>query len=208
MATPQLFDESKALDRLTARLADEATERERYDAGMVEGHYLKNARCAGQSLRYIIELDGQWVALLTFSAAALHLKARDKFIAWSARQRARRLALIVNNSLFCLLLDRARYPNLASKALSLVLRRLSDDWLQHWGHPVLAVESFVDESRYPGACYRACGFKSLGATAGFGRTAKYFSPNASSARWDAGWIPRPTAVAPPVIRRSCGCCTR
>ena len=165
MAKPQLFDESKALDRLTARLADEATERERYDAGMVEGHYLKNARCAGQSLRYIIELDGQWVALLTFSAAALHLKARDKFIAWSARQRARRLALIVNNSRFCLLLDRARYPNLASKALSLVLRRLSDDWLQHWGHPVLAVESFVDESRHPGTCYRACGFKALGATA-------------------------------------------
>ena len=47
---------------------------------MVEGHYLKNARCAGQSLRYIIELDGQWVALLTFSAAALHLKARDKYL--------------------------------------------------------------------------------------------------------------------------------
>jgi hypothetical protein len=44
------------------------------------------------------EPDGEWVALACFSAAALHLKAREKWIGWTPRQRARRLGFAVNNS--------------------------------------------------------------------------------------------------------------
>ena len=108
-------------------------------------HYLESSRLAGQWLRYVAEVDGQWVALLTFSAPALHLKGRERWIGWSARQRARRLGLVVNNSRFLVLPERQRYPNLASRVLWLVLRRLSADWQERWGHPVLVVESFVDE---------------------------------------------------------------
>jgi hypothetical protein len=43
-----------------------------------------------------------------------------------------------------------------------------------WGNPVLAVESFVDESRYRGVCYRACGFEAVGLTAGYKRSARDF----------------------------------
>jgi hypothetical protein len=111
---------------------------------------------------------------LTFSAPALHLKAREQWIGWSPRQRARRLGLIVNNSRFLLLPERERYPNLASRVLGLTLRRLSADWQEHWGHPVLIVESFVDESRYRGTCYRACGFAQVGLTKGFGRASRDF----------------------------------
>jgi len=32
------------------------------------------------------------------------------------------------------------------------------------------VESYVDESQYRGTCYRACGFKAVGLTAGYGRS--------------------------------------
>lgn len=137
-------------------------------------HYLESSRFAGQSLRYVAEVDGQWVALLTFSAPALHLKAREREIGWSPRQRARRLGFVVNNSRFLVLAERQRYPNLASRVLGLVLRRLSADWRERWGHPVLAVESFVDESRHPGTCYRACGFKAVGATRGFKRASRDF----------------------------------
>src|SRR5689334_22457229 len=91
-------------------------------------HYLESSRFAGQSLRYVAEVAGQWVALLTFSAPALHLKARERWIGWSARQRARRLGLVANNSRFLVLSERQRYPNLASRVLGLVLRRLSADW--------------------------------------------------------------------------------
>jgi len=111
---------------------------------------LASARLAGQTLRYVAELAGQWVALVCFGAAALDLKGREQWIRWTPRQRVRRLPLAVNNSRFPVLSGRQRYPNLASRVLGLCLRRLSDDWQAHWGHLVLAVESFVDESRYRG----------------------------------------------------------
>jgi len=166
--------ESTELARIRVRVLSDPAECCQFDGLVEDQHYLKSAHLAGQTLRYVAELDGVWMALFSFGAAALHLKARDKLIGWSARQRARRLGLVVNNNRFCLLSDRGRLPNLASKTLGLVLRRLSDDWLERWGHPVLAVESFVDESRYPGTAYKACGFQALGATAGFSRTAKDF----------------------------------
>ncbi|HUF63728.1 MAG TPA: Druantia anti-phage system protein DruA, partial [Verrucomicrobiales bacterium] len=56
--------------------------------------------------------DGRWVGLLAFSGAAPHLKGREKWIGWSPRQRARRLALVVNNSRFLLLVERERHPKL------------------------------------------------------------------------------------------------
>jgi hypothetical protein len=165
--------ESDVLNRVTVRLMSE-DELGRFNYHLQEDHYLESSRLAGQSLRYVAEVDGQWVALLSFSAPALHLKARERWIGWSPRQRARRLGLVVNNSRFLVLLERQRYPNLASRVLGLVLRRLSADWQEQWDHPVLVVESFVDESRYRGTCYRACGFEAVGATAGFGRASRDF----------------------------------
>jgi hypothetical protein len=82
------------------------------------------------------------------------------------------LGWVVNNSRFLVLPDRARYPNLASRTLALTLKRLAADCQERWGHPVLLVESFVDETRYRGTCYRACGFEAVGLTAGFGRSSR------------------------------------
>jgi len=117
----------------------------------------------------VAEVEGQWVALITFSGAAPHTKARERKIGWSPRQRARRLPLVVNHSRFLVLPDRGRYPNLASRVLGLCLKRLHADWQDRWGHPVLLVESYVDETQYRGTCYRACGFEAVGLTAGYGR---------------------------------------
>ena len=167
------FDETDALKRVTIRLLLE-TERSRFDQLIEEKHYLHTSVLLGQSLRYVAELDGQWIALVAFSAASLHLKAREQWIRWSPRQRARRLGLIVNNSRFLVLPDRASFPNLASRVLGLCLRRLSADWQEHWQHPVLAVESFVDESQYRGTCYRACGFEAVGLTQGYARASRDF----------------------------------
>ena len=56
--------------------------------------------------------------------------------------------------------------NLASKVLSMAVRRLADDWEhQHGCRPVL-VETFVDSSRFDGACYRAANWLDLGETRG------------------------------------------
>jgi len=173
MIVAPLQPETAVLDRVTVRLVQEA-ERPEFDRRLEAEHYLASSALVGESLRYVAEVDGQWVALLTFSAPALHLKARERWIGWTPRQRARRLGLVVNNSRFLVLPERQRYPNLASHVLGLCLRRLSADWQARWGHPVLVVESFVDESQYRGTCYRACGFEGVGATAGFGRASRDF----------------------------------
>jgi hypothetical protein len=165
--------EGAVLDRVTVRLLRE-DERLQFNQYLEREHYLESSVLVGEWVRYVAEVDGHWVALLTFSAPALHLKARERWLGWSPRQRARRLGLVVNNSRFLVLPERQRYPNLASRVLGLCLRRLSADWQQRWGHPVLVVESFVDESHYRGTCYRACGFEAVGATAGFRRASRDF----------------------------------
>jgi len=173
MIFQRLAPEVDVLGDVTVRLVAD-NEVGQFNYYLERDHYLASSRLAGQSLRYVAEVAGQWVALLTFSAPALHLKARERWLGWSQRQRTRRLGLVVNNSRFLVLPQRQRYPNLASRILGLALRRLSADWQERWGHPVLVVESFVDESQYRGTCYRACGFEAVGLTAGFGRSSRDF----------------------------------
>lgn len=169
MKSSERLPEQDYLRRVSVRLIM-PEERDRFDHLLETRHYLQSARVGGQSLRYIAEVEGEWVALLVFSGAAPHTKARESEIRWTPRQRARRLCLVVNNSRFLVLPDRKQYPNLASRVLGLCLKRVSADWQEQWGHPVVLVESYVDESQYRGTCYRACGFKTLGFTAGYGRS--------------------------------------
>ena len=171
MVLPRTLSESDVLQRVSVRLVLDI-ERPEFDRLLEEEHYVHQSALVGESLRYVLQLDGQWVALAAFSAASLHLKAREQWIGWSPRQRARRLGLVVNHSRFLVLPERQRHPNLASRALGLCLRRLSQDWQDRWGHPVWVVETFVDESRYRGTCYRACGFEAVGPTAGFARASR------------------------------------
>jgi hypothetical protein len=128
----KIANEPEILKRVHVRLVESEDELSRYNELIESHHYLGNAHMAGQNLRYVAELDGEWVCLLGFSAAALHLKAREKWIRWSDRQRARRLEFVVNNSRFLVLADRHQIPNLASRVLALCLRRLSSDWEEHW----------------------------------------------------------------------------
>ena len=171
MPKPKATPETEFLKNVTVRLI-RPEEQERFDHLLETEHYLRSARLGGPSLRYVAEVAGEWVALLTFSGAAPHTKARELKIRWTPRQRARRLGLVVNNSRFLVLPERQRYPNLASRVLALGLKRLSADWSEHWGHPILLVESYVDESQYRGTCYKACGFEAVGLTAGFGRSSR------------------------------------
>lgn len=150
-----------------------AEEVERYDQLMAEHHYLKNGQVVGEHLRYVAEYRGQWLALASWSAPALHLKARDGFIGWTEEQRRRRLALLVNNCRL-LVLPPGPYPNLISRFMKLMLARLSADWQQSWGHPLALAETFVDPHLYQGTAYKASGWVRLGQTAGWKRSAEDF----------------------------------
>jgi hypothetical protein len=162
------YADAEVLARVGVRLI-EPGEKAAWDQLITERHYLKNAHLVGRQLRYVAELDGQWVALLGWNVAAYHLRGREEWIGWSIEQRLRRRKFVAQNSRYLLLVDRGRYPNLASRVLALCSKRLSQDWENAFGCGLLAMESFVDPERFGGTCYRAAGWEALGRTQGYRR---------------------------------------
>ena len=165
--------EQALLDGLILQLI-EPQEKARWDQLVVEHHYLKSAILVGEQLHYVARYGEQWLALLGWSAPAFHLKGREAWLGWSEKQLRRRRHFLAQNSRFVLLCDRLQYPNLATRALGLCCQRLSQDWLERHGHPILAVESFVDSQLFRGTAYKAAGWLMLGPTSGFGRCAEDF----------------------------------
>ena len=131
-------------------------------------HYLGYRGIAGRSLRYVAILDCRWVALIGWGSAALKCTVRDRFIGWDYETKLKRLYLIVNNVRF-LVLPFVSIRNLASKVLSMNLKRLSNDFQKIYGHPVYLAETFVDVSKYTGCCYRASNWRYVGLTRGWSR---------------------------------------
>jgi len=145
----------------------------RCDQLIVQHHYLHNVTLVGEHLRYAFSYRGQWLAVATWSSAAFHLKARDRFIGWTPEQCRRRRGLLANNSRLLVLPD-CHYPNLISRFMRLMLERLSADWQARWGHPLALVETFVDPRYYQGTAYKVSGWSHLGRTAGWTREADDF----------------------------------
>ena len=165
--------EAAVVDQILVRLARPEEEAE-WDRLMIANHYLKSAQMVGEQLRYIAEYQGRWMALLGWSSAAYHLKGREGWIGWNDNQRRARLHLVANNARFCRLSEASQYPNLASRAMALNLERLSADWREKYGHPIVAVESFVDLEWFQGTAYKVTGWEAVGCTAKFKRVREDF----------------------------------
>jgi hypothetical protein len=132
-------------------------------------HYLGFSTRVGKSVCYLAVADsGRPVACLLFGAAAWKTAARDRFIGWNSSQRQRNLHKVANNMRF-LIPPWVCVPHLASHVLGLALRRLPQDWIEKYGHPVCLAETFVDQSRFAGTCYRAANWTEVGCTAGRSR---------------------------------------
>ena len=146
-----------------------ACEEARFQALMGAHHYLGALPKIGHTLWYVATCQGEWLALLSFSAAAWKCSARDAWIGWSFRHQYDRLHLVANNSRF-LILPGHHAPNLASRVLALCERRLVGDWRAHFGYPLLLLETFVDPRYFRGTLYRAANWLEVGATRGYRRT--------------------------------------
>lgn len=137
-------------------------------------HYLGSIQPVGERIYYIAKSpSGGWLGVMVFCAAAHHIKARDQWLGWSPEQRYKRRALVVNNARF-LILPHKSFANLGTRMMKLTLDRLSEDWLKHYGHGVLVVESFVDPQIHDGVVYRAGGWIELGTTGGWGRCSREY----------------------------------
>jgi len=152
-------------------------ESERFHGLMQSHHYLGAAHPVGETLHYVATWRSHWIALLVFSSAALKCAARDEWIGWRYRHRFDRLNLITNNRRF-LILPQWHYPNAATRILSLCQKRIQDDWIRRFDHPLLLLETFVDPRRFHGTIYKAANWILLGNTRGFRRaSAKAYQPN-------------------------------
>ena len=128
-------------------------------------HYLGRPQLVGEHLKQLVFIDGQVVACLGWASAAWKIAPRDRHIGWTPEVKRTRLHLITNNVRF-LILPWVRVEHLASKVLALSLRGLAGCWEQRYGHAVCLAETFVDQSRFAGTCYRAANWVCVGATQG------------------------------------------
>src|SRR5208283_277446 len=131
-------------------------------------HYLGYQKLLGHRVTYLALVGEHPVAALSWSAAALKIGVRDRFIGWSEEQRKTYLGQIANNSRF-LIFPWVLVPHLASHVLSLNIRRLPKDWEQQFHQPLWLLETFVDPSRFKGTSYKAANWKCLGHTQGYGK---------------------------------------
>nr|WP_240905551.1 Druantia anti-phage system protein DruA [Thiorhodococcus mannitoliphagus] len=159
----------------------EVHEEARFKELMAAHHYLGALPKIGHTLWYVATYKEQWLALLSFSAAAWKCAARDAWIGWDFRYQYDRLHLIANNSRF-LILPEHHVPNLASRVLALSERRLAQDWRARFGYPLLLLETFVDPQRFRGTIYRAANWRYVGDTCGYRRTRDGYSAAPSSAK--------------------------
>jgi hypothetical protein len=162
------------LAQVQVRLLDGRQGKARAHRLLAQHHYLGDVQAVGEQLFYALTNGGgDWLGVLVFCAASRRLRGRDGWIGWTEEQRRRRLPLVVNNCRF-LLLPEKTFPNLGSRSLRLALDRLSADWQERYGHPVVLVETFVDPEQFCGTVYTANGWQELGQTDGFGRVRRDF----------------------------------
>ena len=157
-----------ALPRLQLRLVGARADSRRWNEFIHRYHYLGFQTLPGAQLRYWVSAGDRLVALLGFGAAAWQCAPRDRFIGWSHGQRQHNLPLVVNNARF-LILPWVRSENLASKVLGLAARQLPEDWRHRYGYRPLLQETFVEKTRFTGACYRAANWLHVGQTQGRGK---------------------------------------
>jgi hypothetical protein len=183
-ATDFLLDESplpgplRTLQPLAIRQVRRTGEESLFNGLIERYHYLGYTRSVGEHIKYLVVAQdlsavpgtaqaGRPVACLAWSSGPWHMGPRDRFIGWTPSVRRKHLHLLAYNTRF-LILPWVKVPHLASHLLGRVARMISADWQQLYGHPIHYLETFVDQERFKGTCYRAANWVHLGQTTGRG----------------------------------------
>lgn len=140
-----------------------------YNSLVQQYHYLGYRQIVGNHLKYIAFIEEQPLACIGWGSAAWSVKSRDSFIGWTKSTKEKSLHLVANNTRF-LILPWISVKYLASKVLALNAKRISDDWIHIYNHPIHLLETFVEKERFKGTCYKAANWIRVGQTKG---TAKH-----------------------------------
>jgi hypothetical protein len=135
-------------------------------------HYLGHPKIVGCYLKYIAYLDGRPVACLGWGSAAWKVAGRDDFIGWDKTSREENIHQVINNVRF-LILPWIQVTHLASKLLAANIRTICRDWQDFYNQPVVLLETFVEQDRFAGTCYKAANWQYVGQTKGRGKYDRY-----------------------------------
>ena len=128
-------------------------------------HYLEYRQIVGNHLKFMAYIGERPVACIGWGSAAWSVKSRETFIEWNKKTKENNLHLVANNTRF-LILPWVSVKCLASKILALNAKRISNDWLDVYHHPLYLLESFVEQNRFKGTCYKAANWIRVGQTKG------------------------------------------
>lgn len=141
-------------------------------------HYLGYSGPVGENLRYLVyDCQDRLLGCLLFGAPAWRVACRDRFIGWDEADRKKGLSRIANNMRF-LILPEVTAPHLASHLLAKISRRVSADWQDKYGHPIALLETYVENDRFQGTCYKAANWVKVGETTGRTRNHRAGKPKA------------------------------
>ncbi len=136
-------------------------------------HYEGFRIIVGAHLKYIAWAGERPVACLSWSSSVFRIASRDRFIDWEPAARSANIRHVVNNNRF-LILPGIRVKNLASHLLGLSARAIGRDWHGFYGYPPFLLETFVDQARFAGTCYKAANWTLVGETAGYAKKKNQF----------------------------------
>src|SRR6059036_703934 len=171
-AAQGVAEEVGEVDGLELILVEKESQMRIWNELMIREHPQGAGPLIGRQVRYLIGSGHGWLGAFGFAAPALQLADRDRWIGWDAEQRRAHLHAVVGLSRF-LIRPSVQCRNLASRLLSMSLERLVEDFQRRYHYRPWLVESFVDTSRFSGACYRAANWILVGQSQGRGRQDRY-----------------------------------
>lgn len=136
-----------------------------YNSLVQKHHYLGFRQIVGNHLKYMAFIGKRPVACIGWGSAAWSVKSRETFVGWNKKTKENNLHLVANNTRF-LILPWISVKCLASKILALNTKRISNDWLEVYHHPIYLLETFVEQNRFKGTCYKAANWILTGQTKG------------------------------------------
>jgi hypothetical protein len=131
-------------------------------------HYLGYTTSVGRYIKFLVWCESRLIAALSFSSPAWRLKQREEWLAKIGVSQSDIDHLVINNGRF-LILPHVQVPNLASKILSITTKRVVADWYSYYNIRPAVVETFVQDSRFDGTCYRAANWIEIGNTKGYAK---------------------------------------